>query len=1075
MVENSAKRRKLGHPNGRGPSLQNGTSSTSAGSVLIEAAEQLLKDVRVTGLAGVDDTLRQFKDVIEALEPREPLPVGGASSAFEKANKMTIPYPDPRPSKDSLLKVMFAKPAGINVVGSYQLGTLVSSQSELGVDMIVVMPPSLFQDKDFRDFRYFYKRQFYLAYIAAGIRKSFSSSLDLTFEHLHSNNLLPILVARPRASAKSDEKNSYAIRVIPCAPEGIFPSSKLSPTNNAIRQGATGDFKNLGAPTPYYNATLKAESLYSSYLLLLNSTAKSCPAYKDSLILGRIWLQQRGFNGTSGCGFGHFELAVLVALLLQGGGRKGEAVLSTSLSATQILKATLQFLAVTDLQKKPIILGPQPSNMDAVRQNGPILYDAVRDLNLLWKMTPWSANFLQHQARWSLAGFKNDSLDQFDSLFIIKVDQPLQTFDLLVRVELPSQAVGSLQLGDHRGLAWDFSERLHQVLKKSLGDRARLVHIILPKEDGWSLSTSPFDTNNGVLVGIILDSAHANRRMDRGPSVEQKEEAASFREFWGEKAELRRFVDGSIQESLQWDQDPSAGIPEQIIRYTCKMHLSLLEDGLKFYGSGKFSTIAHIAYADSQQYTAAKKAFETLERSIRDLADLPLHVRNISPTCPELRYASLRPPSPAETPIRPMDVVLGWEASGKWTDNIAANQRLKIAFLLKIGESLTEESKAEVKVHLGLDNAARDTRNLAFLDIVFVDSGFAFRLRIQSDHEEKELANQAKAKQLERHIQMEAVRSLAIAKRLYTTLPVHNQTVSTWCTRLPPLSDSIRLFKYWITCHKLSCHFDEELLELFVLQAFTKPYPRQTPSSAMTGFLRTLELLSLWDWHEEPLIVDHAESISASKRSATHAHFRECRNSDPRLNRIVLFVADSHDTSGTAFTQAGPSRVIANQLTKLARAACELVKTKSIDLDPRLLFQSSLRHYDVVIRLAPKVLKGVLKEDGTKHSHFRNLNERNVKMALPLAEHPAKALLRQLNATYSNALVFFHGGQNDNVIAGLWNPELGSRSRKLDMPCSFKPVRSDEASLEVDKTSIVAEIARIGGDLIEKIEAKEGK
>ena len=54
----------------------------------------------------------------------------------------------------------------------------------------------------------------------------------------------------------------------------------------------------------------------------------------------------------------------------------------------------------------------------------------------------------------------------------------------------------------------------------------------------------------GLLIELLLNPLHINRAVDRGPSADEKELAASFREFWGKKAELRRFNDGSIRESL---------------------------------------------------------------------------------------------------------------------------------------------------------------------------------------------------------------------------------------------------------------------------------------------------------------------------------------------------------------------------------------------------------------------------------------------------------------------------------------------------------------------------------------------
>lgn len=77
MAENTAKRRKLGHPK-QGPSLQNGFATTAAASALMDATEEIITDARVDygkDFEGVDEILRQYKDAIESLDPREPVPV----------------------------------------------------------------------------------------------------------------------------------------------------------------------------------------------------------------------------------------------------------------------------------------------------------------------------------------------------------------------------------------------------------------------------------------------------------------------------------------------------------------------------------------------------------------------------------------------------------------------------------------------------------------------------------------------------------------------------------------------------------------------------------------------------------------------------------------------------------------------------------------------------------------------------------------------------------------------------------------------------------------------------------------
>lgn len=84
MDSSTAKRRKLSH-GGAGSSLQVGTAPTSAASAFVEATQELLDEVRVDYprvFEGVDQTLFQFKTVIEAIEPHEPELVSYYSSTW---------------------------------------------------------------------------------------------------------------------------------------------------------------------------------------------------------------------------------------------------------------------------------------------------------------------------------------------------------------------------------------------------------------------------------------------------------------------------------------------------------------------------------------------------------------------------------------------------------------------------------------------------------------------------------------------------------------------------------------------------------------------------------------------------------------------------------------------------------------------------------------------------------------------------------------------------------------------------------------------------------------------------------
>jgi len=976
--------------------------------------------------------------------------------------------------------------------------------------MILVMPEEILQDKDYLNLRYFYKRAYYLAKIAALLKQELGAdAVDLSYEHLLGNPLLPVLSVSPKTTGNG----AFRIRLMPCAPDGYFPKQKLNSGACLIRNVADEAKYQLSDPTPFYNSTLKAEGSFVPYLRLLREAEKACPAFQDACILGRTFLEQRGFGGSVSLGgFGHFEWAVLMALLLQTGGRKGQATLSASLNSTQLFKAMIQYLAETNFLKTACVLGPTQQQTDGIRETGPVIYDSARQLNIAFKMTPWSATLLHQHARWTHSLLTDPLSDHFTPTFITRADNPAHIFDLCVQLRVREGFEETFY--NPRGQRSTCRGKIYNTIKKALGNRARLVHIANHSDSPWSLNRrSASSSDADILVGVLFDSANVSRQVDHGPSAEDKKDALKFRQFWGDKSELRRFKDGSILETLIWTSTSPAELCEEIIRYIVGRQLRQETDvnDLIFYGKG-LPSLLPVQPTDGPTFTAARQAFESFERDIRDLEDLPLHVRQLAPICPELRFASVKPPlfGSSKAAPHPLEVVIFFEASGKWPDNLAAIQRAKIAFLLKIG-SLLEEAKQDLTSHLGIEDTQVDIGNLAYLDVVY-GSGAAFRLRIHSDLEETLLERRSKDKTLEQHVRTESANLLATFRRQYTYLPLHTQTIRTHATRFPALSPTIRLLKSWFDSHKLSIHFTPDLIELFALRVFLTPSPWDAPSSASTGLLRALLFLARWDWRSEPLVVDAASpdadipldpttAPATTERSAVATRLDAWRTMDPAMNRTVLFVATNHDSTGLAHTtldgEPTPCRVAATRMTTLARSACRLVRERGVEigLEPataRALFTPALGDYDVLIRLDRKVLKSCAKtylttnddeDDDGARPRFKNLDARTGQTPLPLGTHPARLLVTQLRAAYSGPLLFFHGAEDDAVVAAVWDPQARRRGFKTNMRGSYRPVAVDEDvvgedadddgdTVEVNREGILAEIARIGGDLIVEIEVK---
>ncbi|CAG8950864.1 hypothetical protein HYFRA_00003081 [Hymenoscyphus fraxineus] len=1038
--------------------------------------DYLLEEIRPNydgKLGKANETLSKLKGLIEAIEPRDALPVAEATKLLQKSHKISVPFPSPKPDKSAAYKLAYAKPSRINVVGSYPMRTMIKpakSDHVLSIDMVVVMPTSILQEKDYMNYRYFYKRAYYLANIAASLQESLKDTYTLKFKYLNGNDLHPILTVKPKP-ADSKTPSKYEINIIPAAPAGFFPDAKLLPSKNSVRPKEGAENATL-PPTPFYNASLSSDRNFEAYLKLSHLASKQSKSFADAIMLGQTWLRRRNFSGCiSQGGFGSFEWAAIMALLMKGGGPKGHSVLSEGYSSYQMFKAMLQFLSANDMSSKPFIY--EASDVSLPKSDTPVFFDGFRSQNLLYKMTPWSYGLLREEAKVSLDMLNDDTFDQFESTFVTSASEPMQRYDCVVRVPLATE-IPAFSECDHLTQITSFSRRVFSVLREGLMDRVKLINIKTPSLPNWAIKASGPNSEAQIVLYFVFDPANIDRLVDHGPSAEEKKKALKFQKFWGEKAELRRFKDGSILESLVWKSASTYGVFQEIVTYIINRHFTKeISEGLTFVGQS-FDKAINASDSTTKQFEALKEAFRTFEKDIRELEGLPLQLRQLSPTGPQLRYTSIDAPSfSAHSPLKdPANVLIQFEGSGRWPDDLVSIQRTKIAFLLKIG-NLLEDCDGVVMTRVGLENEDKQFENCAFLDVVY-ESGAVFRLRIQNDREQTLLERLVKDKFTDSRTRDEAVSALAAYKTTFVQLPLLTQSISTHCTRFPLLSPTIRLLKMWFDNHMLSGHISGELIELLGAHTFLHAYPWRAPSSVMTGFLRTLMFIERWDWRHQALVVDFTGTMTNKDVTSANTRLEAWRKIDPGMNRTVIFAASNHDTSGVGFTEMGPSKVVAARMTALAGSAYKLVKEKGIELDHRLLFASSTAGYDFVIHISPSFAKGSKRKDTSK-SKFKNLEVQSEADLEQIGYQPIPLFLAELKKIYTNSIVFFYSEEVGTCIGGLWNPQsVAGRTLKIGIEYATKVVSSEEGeeNVQLDKDAILAEISRLGGDMVSKIEVQ---
>lgn len=1020
--------------------------------------DELLSELRPdydNVISRIQTVLRKIKDTINNVPERQERQVRAAQKEMLDAHKITVPFPHPVPDENSKYPMSFLPPADVSVIGNLYLRAGVRATEVLNIDLAVTMPKAMFQAKDFRNYRFFHKRAYYIACIAAALKKA---HLPFTIQYSYDDgdSLRPIIVMEPTEDAPVGSR--FRIRIMTALEDETFPISNTLPNKNNIRSGST-DQENSSVemkPTPFYNAALRSEIAMIQYQKWLQSKMKQHDSMRDACTLGHIWLRQRGFSSSIEMGgFGSFEWMVLIGLLFESGGPSGKPVLLSSYSSYQIFKATLQFLSGKDLMH-PLLLFANDVQSPA---GEPVLYDGKRGQNILYKMTAWSYKMLRRECKLALSLLNDPLFDNFNKVFILQADNPMLRFDRLVYLAPQSKPVGSLSLRQYQN-------RIYDILERSLGDRADAINIWTKPVPSWKLTakSSSKIVQDYIYIGLQLNSENVNRLVDHGPSVESQSEALSFREFWGEKSELRRFRDGRILESLVWSEQ--ASVVDQIIVYTLCRHLKVSTDSLTCIGD-EFDR-ALLRFSGSQShipplFQKIHDAFQSLQSSLQNMDDIPLLIRQLQPSSAALRDTATISEQDGIMD-KPVDIVLQLESSAKWPDDLVGIQMTKVAFLERIGDLLRENGAVQT-FKIGLENEGKLLMNQAFLDIVHT-SGFTFRLRLRHDREAILLERKLKESDLDARSRENAGAALFDYKKTFVQSPRLTQTIKTLSTRFPLLSPTVRLMKYWCDSHLIS-QVTQEFVELVSIHTFVSLQPWDPPSSLMSGFYRTLTLLSKWNWKQEPLILNMGD-LDSEDIKAIETRFSAWRSIDPAMKKVTMIIASDIDHDGVTWTLDNhPPKVVAGHISRLAQVAVEALGKTPEELDLDNLFKPHLSPYDFLLHLDTKQNNKTSKSV----TKFKNLELPGSSSSK--SQDLGRLYVDELGSLFGNCALFFYSDEQRDVIAGLWKPESTSvKPMSLKAAYSSAPAGDSRSSdgVVLNKKAILNEIVRLGGSLVQSVD-----
>lgn len=440
-------------------------------------------------------------------------------------------------------------------------------------------------------------------------------------------------------------------------------------------------------------------------------------------------------------------------------------------------------------------------------------------------------------------------------------------------------------------------------------------------------------TPSTVFIGLILNQEHAFRLVDHGPVATEVPSHATeaFRELWGNKAELRRFQDGSIAESVVWhvrNSDERAHLPAMIVRHILALHFGIRGDVVTSWQSG-FDALLRLPQSIASQYRAsgykaALAAFQKLSSSIKTISKaLPLAIVNISPVSPELRYTSVFAPisvpaSVASTLplcsryVQLMSLNLEFEKSARWPDDLVAIQKMKMAFLEQIAQALSDATPGLLARVASVSPGVPLTVDHPQLEITTPD-GWAFALRIWHDRE---------ATLLDRILHSSPaaysphdVESARMARRLYTrrfiAAPRHHRAVAVLHHQFTAFGGTVRLVKRWLAAHwLLRLHVSEEAVEVICAAMFAGVGSVRAPNTRERGFACVIQLLRDWDWSEGMTVPLYAASDPGP----------DVYSSSVAGAKGVWSLRTETDPDGRMWTLDAPDAVAARRVRALAQA-----------------------------------------------------------------------------------------------------------------------------------------------------------
>lgn len=375
--------------------------------------------------------------------------------------------------------------------------------------------------------------------------------------------------------------------------------------------------------------------------------------------------------------------------------------------------------------------------------------------------------------------------------------------------------------------------------------------------------------------------------------------------------------------------------------------------------------------------------------------------------------------------VEPVGVIIHLETSGQWPDNMQAIDRLKCAFLIKIGELLKAKFGLTVQPY---------SRHLDVLK-----DGLVFRIKI-TYFRELTLLRELRGTDgvLRKRDNQESLR----LEREALILPQLTSTLHSFHLQYEAFGKTCRLAKRWVASQLLlaspweynqnldeqDCRITEECVELLVAYLFLNYAPHLSyPCEAQVGFQRFLYLLAKTDFHAVPIIINFHDKWTADEVSAIELEFVKTRPTLPSL-----FISTPFDQKGSVWTRNLLS-VVLRRVKLIADVALSVMEGQ---LDSQrviknfsglgVLFSPLTRDLDVLIRLKSKMNpRSPQSVEKMGNPVVFKAYTKDADEVIPVTDFdPVQMYLQELRDSFGHLAVFLHDTYGGDLIGVKWRPDV---------------------------------------------------